>query len=175
MVYNALNSNAGSVDIPTSMPVGVVMQSQASSSRWTEQSWSAHAVTVAAHSDLQSMQPHEIYRHQDTCQILYPGFTLTLYVDQCESYYHNLMSPQPGCFIIADSDNEQACPVPRMITMSFDEAHAYLEGDADIFAVPIPPELYVWTEQFVLENYFPEQRKKRKNNDWKQAGGRLIR
>jgi hypothetical protein len=157
------------------MPVGVVMQSKASTSRWTSETWSAHAVMVAAHSDLHSREPREIFRHQDTYQILYPGFTLTLYIDQCESYYHNLMSPQPGCFIIADSDNEQARPVPRMVTMSFDEAHAYLEGDADIFAVPIPPQLYVWTERFVLENYFPEQRKKRKNNDWKQDGGRVIR
>lgn len=175
MACSAENSKTGCVELPTHMPVCVIMQAQVSTSPWAEEIWSALAVTVSAQTEDQSILPREILQHQDKRHVLYPGFQLTLYKDECESYYHNLMSPQPGCFVIADSDNQQGCPIPLMVSMSFDEAHAYLEGDADIFAVPIPPELYKWTEQFVLQNYFPEQRKKRKNVEWKQDGGRIIR
>jgi hypothetical protein len=52
--------------------------------------------------------------------------------------------------------------------MSFDEAHAYVEGDDEIYDVDIPPELYVWVEAYVLINYVAEKRKKRKRVDWKE-------
>ena len=50
--------------------------------------------------------------------------------------------------------------------MSFDEAHAYLEGDDEVYAVDVPAELYKWTEAYVIANYFPEKKKKRKLRDW---------
>jgi hypothetical protein len=50
--------------------------------------------------------------------------------------------------------------------MSFDEAHAYLEGDDEIYAVDVPGELYRWTEAYVIAHYFPEKKKKRKLRDW---------
>ncbi len=175
MARSALDSSVGSEVMPTSMPVSVIMQSQPSTSPWVDETWTALAVTIPEPAEQNTTQPREIYSHEESRQILYPGFHVTLYADESESYYHNLMSPQPGCFIIANNDNPQARPIPQKISLSFDEAHAYLEGDAEIFAVPIPPELYRWTERFVLENYCPEQRKKRKNNDWKQSGGRIIR
>ena len=50
--------------------------------------------------------------------------------------------------------------------MSFDEAHAYLEGEDEIYAVDVPPELYRWTEAFVIAHYFPQKKTKRKLRDW---------
>ena len=54
----------------------------------------------------------------------------------------------------------------KFVSLSFDEAHAYLEGDDTVYAVDIPPELYRWTESFVLTHYCPQQMKKRKRRDW---------
>ena len=59
-------------------------------------------------------------------------------------------------------------PDPFIVTLSFDEAHAYLEGEDDIFDVDVPPELYRWVEAFVLVNYAPEKRVKRKRKNWKE-------
>ena len=65
-------------------------------------------------------------------------------------------------------DNE--IPVPVMVTLSFDQAQAYLEGDDTVFAVPIPPEMYRWSEAYVLQNYAPEKKYKRKLKKWTPEG-----
>ena len=107
---------------------------------------------------------------------MFSGLQLNLYVDECESYYHNLMSPQPGCFIVAsEPENPNEMPVPYLVSLSFDEVHAYLEGDEPVYAVEIPPELYKWTEVFILEHYVAIKRRKRKLTDWKQqSSGRIV-
>ena len=98
------------------------------------------------------------------------GLKVTLFKDECESYYHNLMSPQPGCYVVAaeaeaEADNE--IPKPYLVSLSFDEVHAYLEGDEHVYAVEIPPELYKWTEAFVLTHYVATKKTKRKLKNWK--------
>ena len=79
--------------------------------------------------------------------------------------------PEPRCYVIATRD-ESEVPLPRLVTLSFDEAHAYMEGEGELFAVAVAPELYRWTEAFVLANYVPEKRRKRKRTNWTGEGGR---
>lgn len=148
------------------MPVAVIMESRPSSSPWAEEYWQAVGVAVGRQGDTESIQSRLIYEEQGVRRFMYSGFHLRLYVDQCESYYHNLVSPNPRCYVITEL-SEDAEPMPLLVSMSFDEAHAYLEGDDEIFAVEIPPEVYVWTEAYVIANYFPEKKTKRKLNDWK--------
>ena len=82
------------------------------------------------------------------------------------------MSPNPGCYVITDKETDEA-PIPFKVSMSFDEAHSYQEGGKEIYAVAIPNELYQWIEAYVLDNYFPEKKRKRKLNDWKKGGGNI--
>ena len=102
-------------------------------------------------------------------QFLIGGLELALYPDECESYYHNMVSPAPRCYVIAhvDEDDGEGRPDPFLVSMSFDAAHAYLEGGDEIYAVEIPPEVYRWTEAFVLAYYAPEPRRKRRLTDWR--------
>ena len=44
-----------------------------------------------------------------------------------------------------------------------------MEADEVVESVAMPAELYRWVEQYVLENYLPEKRKKRKRDNWKEA------
>jgi hypothetical protein len=61
-------------------------------------------------------------------------------------------------------------PRPFLVSLSFDEANAYLEtDDVDVFPVAMPPELYRWIEAFVLAHYVPEPRRKRKRDDWREG------
>jgi hypothetical protein len=53
--------------------------------------------------------------------------------------------------------------------MSFDEAHAYQENEDQAYSVEIPAELYEWMERYMIDNYFPEKRFKRKLKDWKHG------
>jgi hypothetical protein len=61
------------------------------------------------------------------------------------------------------------------MSLSFDEVHAYLEGDEIIYAVEIPPELYQWSEAFILQHYVAVKKTKRKRKDWKsEAKGQVA-
>lgn len=148
------------------MLVSIIMESRPSSSPWADEYWHAVGVVTGSREDDAGAEPRKIFDEQGVKRYLHPGFRLKLHVDECESYYHNMISPQPRCYVIAQPD-ESGVPQPLLVSMCFDEAHAYLEGEDDIFAVDIPPEVYVWTEAFVIANYFPQKKTKRKLVDWK--------
>ncbi|MGB0847391.1 MAG: DUF3305 domain-containing protein [Thiolinea sp.] len=149
--------------------VAVLMEKRPPANQWADAYWKAVGIIMGEQTDNETRLVHEQGAVQ---QYMIPGFTIRLYKDQCESYYHNMKSPQPGCYIICYK-HDNAMPEPFLISMSFDEAHSYLEGDEEIYSVPVPPELYQHTEAFVIANYFPEKKKKRKLNNWKQGGGNI--
>ena len=53
-----------------------------------------------------------------------------------------------------------------LVTASFDEANAHVEGDDRVDSLPLPPTLYQAIERYVLTHYVPTQRAKRKRDDW---------
>jgi hypothetical protein len=163
------NSNQPQLDdpLPTRFPVGVVLESRPSSSQWVDQVWTAVAVMVVGEQlQFKRGTPQLIQQSGPVVRYLRTGLWLQLYPDECESYYHNLMSPEPSCYVIAHSEGCDIMPDPFLVSMSYDEAHAYMEGEDDIYAVPIPAELYRWVEAFVLRHYAPEKRVKRKRKNW---------
>jgi len=135
-------------------------------SAWCDYQWSAIGIAVTANENAQSNEARLVHENGDTRQYMYSGFNIRLHIDECESYYQNLMSPTPRCYVVASRDDNDT-PEPFLVCMSFDEAHAYLEGDEEVYDVDIPPELYCWTEAFVLTHYAPEKRLKRKRQNWK--------
>lgn len=154
------------------------MESKPSSNQWLDVSWDAIGVCGISKEDQSSTETHIKLddggngEGKSREQFIYSNLTLRLFLDECESYYHNLMSPQPGCFVVArdeDEDGNETRPIPFLVTMSFDEAHAYQEGDDLVYAVPIPVELYPWVEAYVVDNYSAEKRKKRKRKDWRKG------
>lgn len=158
-------------DMPTLFPVAVIMQQSPSVvSKWSEYQWQAVGITVVQNSFDEEENPSLIHEQGKTRQYLYRGYNMRLQLDECESYYHNLMSPNPRCYVVTrNSANEE--PVPFLVSMSFDEAHAYLEGDEEVYDVDIPPEIYRWIEAYVLAHYVAVKRKKRKRQDWKNPTG----
>ncbi|MCU7936524.1 MAG: DUF3305 domain-containing protein [Candidatus Thiodiazotropha sp. (ex Dulcina madagascariensis)] len=157
---------------PQTFSVSVIMQQSPSASIWLDESWEAVGILATADGHQNGNQKVAlIHQEGGVRRYLYPGFTLRLHEDECESYYHNLISPQPCCYVVANQD-DQGRPEPFLVSLSFDEAHAYLEGDETVYAVPVSAELYRWTEAFVLARYVPRKRTKRKRADWKSAGQR---
>ncbi|MEW8506830.1 MAG: DUF3305 domain-containing protein [Candidatus Thiodiazotropha sp.] len=162
-------------DNPTQFNVSVVMQQSPSDSPWLESSWEAVGLIAAGEAVRGSVgKTRQIHREGSVTRLLYTGFTLKLHQDECESYYYNLLSSQPYCYVVANMD-DQGKPEPFLVSISYDEAHAYLEGDETVYTVPLPAELYRWTEAFVLKHYTPQQRSKRKRNDWKSVDKRSQR
>ena len=100
-------------------------------------------------------------------QFLWTGFSVELFKDDAESYYFNIINEVPRIFVVctlADADRLE----PLIVTLSCDEAASYMESDEVVESVAMPAELYRWVEQFVLEHYVPEKRKKRKRDNWKE-------
>ncbi len=161
----------GDTAAPDHFDISVIMEARRSYSVWIDEEWSAVGVTAGALFDARKEAVQEIFHEENVRRLLYPGFRIMLHVDECESYYHNLMAPHPSCYVVADID-EKSQPVPFLVTLSFDEAHAYLEGDQEVYAVDIPPELYRWSEVFVLSHYVPQKKRKRKLDNWKKESGR---
>ena len=152
-------------ELPDKMPVSVIMEKRPCDHAWAD--FSFEAVGVVISDQLQDRKLRRIRQQDGVEQYLYSGLSVQLHEDECESYYHNLMSPQPGCYIVAsegEADNE--VPEPYLVSLSFDEANAYLEGDEQVYAVEIPPELYQWTEAFVLTHYIATKKTKRKLKNW---------
>ena len=154
-------------DLPTRFPVAVIMQRTPSSvSAWSDYQWSAVGITVVQNQVTEAEGPRLVHEQGVNAAEQAPDKIVCLYLDECESYYHNLMSPEPGCYILT-RQNENDVPVPFLVSMSFDEAQAYQECDEEVYAVAIPPVLYRWVEAYVLANYVATKRKKRKRQDWK--------
>lgn len=164
-------NDQGRGDNPSKFNVSVVMQQSPSGSQWLENRWEAVGVIAALEGErADGTGASLIHQEGSVRRYIYTGFTLRLHQDECESYYYNLLSSQPNCYIVANLD-DQGKPVPFLVSLSYDEAHAYLEGDETVYSVPIPAELYRWTEAFVLDHYMPQKRTKRKRTDWKSATG----
>ena len=155
---------------PKRFSVAVLMErSPVVNNRWINHQWTAVAVTVDAQQPEYERLRQIVHREQGIIRELHRGFEIRLQEDECESYYHNLVSKDPRCYVIATRDAAEV-PLPGLVTLSFDEAHAYMEGEAELFAVEVAPELYRWTEAFVLANYVPQKRRKRKRTDWTGEG-----
>ncbi|WP_022951016.1 DUF3305 domain-containing protein [Leucothrix mucor] len=149
----------------TQFPISVIMEKRPSVSRWADAYWAAVGLIVGKQAATEMTLLHT---DGDIEQYLYPNLTVSLHRDECESYYHNMMSPNPSCYIVARTA-EDGIPKPFLVSMSFDEAHAYQENEDQAYSVEIPAELYEWMESYMIDNYFPEKRFKRKLKDWKHG------
>ena len=155
--------------MPEHFPVSVILESRPATSQWIDQVWQVVAVTIGSREDDANTVPRLIHSDGQVKRYICTGLKVRLFKDECESYYFNLMSDTPRCYVIAHVDDPEDPPDPFLISMSFDEAHAYLEGEDEIYDVDVPPELYRWTEAFVLVHYVQEKRTKRKRKDWKKS------
>jgi hypothetical protein len=154
--------------LPPSFSVTLILQQSPTENPWTDHVWEAVGILAMQNNENSDTQEMELIQQQaGVKRYRYRGFSLRLHVDECESYYHNLMAPNPRCYVVVSVD-DNGTPQPKLLTLSFDEAHAYLEGDENLYTVPIPAEIYQWTEAYVLAHYIPQKRTKRQRQDWRQ-------
>lgn len=98
-------------------------------------------------------------------RFLWTGFMLNFYRDGGESYWHTLVGEQQEIFVVCQEDEDDGL-APLLVTADYDEAMAYHEADDTILSTAMPERIYHTIERFVLENYAPEQKKRRKRKQW---------
>lgn len=156
---------------PTSFPVSVVIEKRMiERGRWSLPQW--EAVAVLAGEDVRRGAPQRasLPAEEGRERVLWSGYSLDLYCDSAENYWSNLMAQTPSVFVVCHPDEDEELS-PLLVTVSQDEASAHMESDDPVYSVPMPPEIYQWLERYVVENYVPEEKKKRKRKDWKEASG----
>lgn len=112
-----------------------------------------------------------IHADEERTETLWPGFELVLFKDSADSYWYNLTAVSPSLFVICHEDDEYEL-APVHVSANYDEAGAHMEADDIVFSAPMPPEVYQWVEHYVLENYVPQQPRKRKREAWGTKGKR---
>ncbi|MEN8802599.1 MAG: DUF3305 domain-containing protein [Thiogranum sp.] len=150
-------------------PVSIIVGFQSTcDNRWESGYWKVTGLVAGGSAGGDGIHRQPLHAATEGTQYLWTGLSVELHRDDAESYYFNIVSDTPRVFVVCNQ--QEAEPLkPFIATLSYDEAASYMEADEVVESVAMPAELYRWVEQYVLENYLPEKRKKRKRNNWKEA------
>jgi hypothetical protein len=153
-------------------PVSVIIaQEPVQNMRWISERWTVLGVVGGQNVTEGTIERKLIRAGQEGNQYLWTGFSLTLLRSAADSYYYNLMGKSPSVYVVCHRKEEGKEITPFLTTVEYIAATAYGEVNTEVFAVPMPPEIYRWVEQFVLENFVPEEKKsKRKHADGFKEG-----
>jgi hypothetical protein len=155
------------MSLDLTIPVSVVMRRrEVAGKRWRVPSWDAIGVVAGEHVGHDSVDRRLIRDADGEQQYMWSGFRLHFFRDACESYWCNLTVEQPRLFIACRPRDEDGDLEPYSVTADQDEAGSSVETDDQVFSVPMPAEIYHQLERYVVENYVPERKKKRKRKNW---------
>jgi len=135
--------------------IAVIMQRRAIDSRWQSEVWEATGVLVDYDREI---NPRVIVDEPGATQWLYPGLDIVLQRSEAEGYFHNVSTVAPNVFVLWRM--EQAHAVPHYVTVSYDEASRWMDGGAQVDAVPMPAAMRDWVRAFVEQHYRPESKKR---------------
>ena len=154
-----------------SFPVSVLLERRyRQRGRWPVNEW--RVLGVVANGGGVQEQRRSVRVDAESEQVLWSGLRLELHKDSAESYWYNLTAEAPSVLVVCRCDDEVSSELrPFLVLLDADEAGAYLEGDDSVFSVPMPPEIYQWLERYVVENYVPQAKKKRRRVDWSAEHG----
>jgi Protein of unknown function (DUF3305) len=112
-------------------------------------------------------RPQRLPVHNDggRSQWLWTGLNLALFRDSAESYWYNLVGRRPSLFLVCREEATGEL-TPFTVTANYDEAGAHMEADDQVFSAPVPPELHLQLETFVMQHYRPQPPVKRKRVNW---------
>jgi hypothetical protein len=140
-----------------SLEIAVVMERTLIDNRWQSEKW--EPIGVVPDSSGPGAAPRALLEDESRAQWLHPGFKLELFHDEAEGYYLNLSSSQP--FVFVNWLEEEGKGVPKLVTLSYNEAARQMDGGARVDGVPMPGEWIPWLAQYVEKHYKPEPKKKR--------------
>lgn len=153
-------------DREISIAVGVVLERTIDTQKkWVLPQWKCFAVVTGEHL-LKSDQKVLIHQDELYSRYYWGGMELHLYKDGSEGYWYNLLSETPYLFIICDGEEGDREVEPGFITANQDEATGYMESDRMVLSITMPADIRQILEQYVITHYQPEQKKKRKRQNW---------
>jgi hypothetical protein len=145
------------------LPVGVVMERRTVvSGRWESQRWEPVGVVPDPGGN-----PHVIFEEPQRVRWMHPGFAVTLFRDEAEGYYLNLSTDTPYVFVMWRE--EEGIGVPKIVTVSYNEAARMMDGGESVDGVAMPAEMASWVAAFADEHYKPEPKRRIRPPSFKGA------
>lgn len=151
------------------MGVLLKVQQKTLASGFRAPQWSLAELLVRGQGEPGARECTLVEQTEDVKQYLWTGFGLNFFRDSGESYWHTMIGEQQELFVVCQDDEDDVL-APILVTADYDEAMAYHEADDTIFSAPMPPIIYQAMERFVLENYAPQEKKRRKRKQWHDKG-----
>ncbi len=151
--------------------VSVVIERQVKTvGRWSVNQWELTGILSAPEGPDRMEGPVELRQTKNHSQYMWQGLKIKLFADASEGYWYNLLSETPYAFVLFehDSEDDEDIPSPILVTVNQDEASGHLEADNLVLSSPLPTDIRDEVEKFVVDNYVPETRKKRKRRNWFQ-------
>jgi hypothetical protein len=149
---------ADPVPLDLERSVAVVMELIPLTSPWQSQKWQAKGVLPG--SCAVDAAPRTLYDDGSRREVLYSGLQIELKLEELESYFLNLTSPEPKAFVLVRTDDDT--PRPAFVSVSYARAAGWMDSNECVDAVPLPPELYAWVGEFVERFFRPKPKFKRK-------------
>lgn len=155
-------------------PVSIVMQhNRIKNNIWISDKWDVSGV-IAGDKATGGEPEQSISRIGADGEIfIWSNYQISLFKDEAESYYFNIISETPYVFVVCREEEYDSQLTPFKVSVNYDEAASYMELNDHVFQVPMPPEIYRWLEGYVINNYIPVKRKKRKLENWKGETKRI--
>jgi len=153
-----------------SFPVSIVMQHRLIENNiWQAEQWEVEAVIAGGNYATNNTPERMVSRiGLEEEKYIWVNYQINLFADEAESYYFNIISDTPFVFVICRDEEGDGELIPFNVSVNYDEAASYMELDDHVFQVPMPAEIYRWVEDFVVNNYIPVKKKKRKLENWKE-------
>ena len=135
---------------------------------WPTTQWNLTTILSDPDGPASLEGPFPIHESDSVSQYMWKGLQLRLYLDAAEGYWYNFLSEIPYAFVIFEMDavDDDTVPIPILITASQDEAGAHLETDYLVLSAAFPTDVRDKIEEFIINNYIPQTKKKRKRKNW---------
>jgi hypothetical protein len=148
--------------------IAVILQREASNSRWETHRWELLGVVPDVGGEART-----IVEDARILQRLHPGHEVVLFRDEAEGYYLNASSEAPSVFVSLRIDEASGEPYPFQATLSYNEAARWMDSNERVERVPAWPELAAWMGAWVEENYRPEPKKRQRPRSFEGKEGKL--
>lgn len=161
------DASTGSYHGATTVPVGVMVVYE----RHGAEGWRARVDGVVAGARFAAEHPEQrVMRDADGLRLtLWTGFRLHLRKRYVNDYSLNIRNDPPVVFVVyrvpAPGELE-----PFLVTVSMDEAQKLdapelRDPDEYVARAVMPPEIYRWVEEFVLDHYEPRRPKGKRRQE----------
>ncbi len=143
------------------MPVTVFFSEFPLDKPWQKTGWYLEGVLPIRTQESPGVE-HPVYASSGTGHriVRWDGLKVRLERGSCQAYYDNISSPTPKIFVISHFGSDKK-PRPYLVTLDLTEAEACMEAGEQVYSCPLNPDLYLFLERFVVENYMPKLPAKR--------------